>query len=145
MLISEKFEVCESSITVHTFGTLMRPSAETPSTVNAKLAWTEPTALAEETPVTDSVEFVTRVGDPIPLAAETPLGVTVTGTRIETDPIPVAAETPVTETLTGRLTVAEPTALAAETPVTSTGIGLFHAPAFQVLQSQTVINAIRQS
>jgi hypothetical protein len=143
--ISTQSGVCEVSIALQTSALLTEPSAETPSTVKAKLICTEPTPLAAETPVTERVEFATIVAEPTPLAAETPVTLCVTGTCAETVPIALAAETPVTLILIGRTTVAEPTALAAETPVTSTGIGLSHAPEFQVLLFQPVIKAIMQS
>jgi hypothetical protein len=145
VLISVKFEVCDVSMTDQTVTLLASPSAETPSTVKAKFAWMVPIPLAAETPVTDRIELVIKVGDPVALAAETPLGDTVTGTTTEAEPIALAADTPVTLTVTGKTTEAEPIALAAETPVTSTGTGLFHAPEFQVLLSQPVIKAITQS
>jgi hypothetical protein len=133
------------SITLQTSALLTEPVAETPSTVKAKLTCIEPMLLAAETPVTERLEFVTIVVEPIPLAADTPVADIVIATEIVAEPIPLAADTPVTLILTGRLIVGDPTPLAAETPVTSTGIGLFHAPEFQVLLFQPVIKAIMQS
>ena len=145
VLISEKFEVCESSTTLQTIALLTTPEAETPSTVKVKFTCVLPIALAEETPVTERMELAETVGEPIALSEETPVTLIVTGTRAETVPMAVAAETPVTLTVIGRTTEAEPIALAAETPVTSTGTGLFHVPEFQVLLFQPVIKAIMRS
>tara|TARA_R100000951_G_scaffold17985_1_gene14324 strand:+ start:89 stop:577 length:489 start_codon:yes stop_codon:yes gene_type:complete len=148
---------------------LAKPAADTPSTEKLKLICTDPIALAAETPDGERIEFAINVGLPIALAAETPVtptSVIINGVAVPTAlaaetpvtltfdapvavavPIALAAETPVTLKVTPvpSIIVALPTALAAGTPVTSTGDGLFQAPEFQVLLSQPVIRAIRQS
>lgn len=65
-------------MTLQTSALLTEPTAETPSTVKAKLTCTEPIPLAADTPVTERLEFVTAVTEPIPLAADKPVADTVT-------------------------------------------------------------------